>query len=518
MFLCLILINIFRTGRNEILVGGASCKRNRFWSQYVPGIHTCESQKIKPLIRSFGERKQPVTISESISSANSHCNGTLTDKQKKHLYSLAEEDSYITFYHNQISKEVGLFTTQNNKTSIYTCFTVNLDNSSELISVNSNCPIRIDTNETFNFTFVINKNAAHLENVQKHPNYITFKVFISVTLVLTLLVVFGIQILRNENRAINTIDLSQVWRQPKFVTIELAVTTYGLAVILSSIVYLSLLHSRQEHFIKIINSGMIGFIIPSIIRVVLSKYIGEDHSTVHLSLAPLIYNIFFILPLSGANWFGVIFYGSLRGYGGHISLLISFIFSSLMVFVCKISGRIGNFINVHQITDPALYMELTGPKKIISFREIICILSYISVGFMVSKDLLKCSYDYYLLNIPLDIHLIIDRLIIFAFTSTTISGFRTFNIYKNNLPSSWMSGNVIQNFLLAMFVGLREVWRLLFDLIYNYHFEASVYYATCVMATIGVVIGIGSGFSLIISFIITFSVFRERVNDVIEIK
>ncbi|EAY19603.1 hypothetical protein TVAG_228660 [Trichomonas vaginalis G3] len=262
---------------------------------------------------------------------------------------------------------------------------------------------------------------------------------------------------------------------------------------------------------------MVGFILPSIIRVVLSKYIGEYRNTVHLSFAPMIYNIFFILPLSGANWFGSIFYKSLRGYGGHLSLLISFILSSLMVFVCKISGRIGKRIKINQRTDTSILIE--RPRQELcrfSYREIISIFCYVIVGYLVGQDILRCAYEYYLLNMPLDVHFIIDRVIIFIFASSTIAGIRTFIIYKYDIPASWMSGNVTQNFLLALTVGMREVVRLFVDLLYNYHFEASVYYATCVMSTIGLVIGIGAGFSLIISFIITFAVFNRDDVQVLE--
>ena len=131
---------------------------------------------------------------------------------------------------------------------------------------------------------------------------------------------------------------------------------------------------------------------------------------------------------------------------------------------------------------------------------------YVAIGIIFAHKLIQIAQNYFLFNEQVDPVDVFETVLAYGSTTFILSCLRTLHLHIEN-EFSWMSGFVVRNFILAMIVGLREVLRLFTSLLYNFHFEASIYYATGVMMVIGVLVGVGAGTSMIAAFSLTSSLF-----------
>ena len=433
-----------------------------------------------------------------------HCSQQFDENEIKYLRELAKEKNvYFNMYFNRNKKKVPLFA---NESYMYTKFKIFMEKNNKTIgSIIPSNPVFLSKNSTFSFIFQYNPSQIAYINAPKAPEVSGTFIVLSIGISVIIFFICNI-LLKVQFMTISTVDISERWRQPKFMKIELYVATFGIGVIISLITYYFLLKTHETHFMRTIIAGIIGFILPSMWRTVFAKLVNEDVQRSDYSIPPLFYNIFFILPLTCANWFGTVICHSLRGLAGTFNIFINMFLSSLIVFVCIFSGKLGKNISKMLQTDECISFEQSKSHHPTCVTEYTMGTLYVAVGLYFSNILINATQQFFLLNEPLNVAHIVQTIVAYGCITFIISCFRTLHLHKSG-EFSWMSGFVMRNFILALIVGLREVWRLFFELLQNYHFEASVYYATGVMMVIGVLVGVGAGSSMIAAFSLTFSLF-----------
>lgn len=496
------LLRYFRFPPPDVfLVGGASCERNEFWSQRVPGIHSCKTKNLTEIFRNYDERKQLISIDNN-TRMNAHCTQKYDIDEISELNELAKEKSYLNIYFNKIKGKARLF---ENESFMYTTFTISFDSNNKTAFVKSSNPVNFSKNESFSFFFIYNE--SNIVYAKTSPEKrISMSYTLSLLSISTLVFMICRIMLKSQYMAVSTVDVSERWRQPKFMSIELYMATYGVAMLFVLPIYWLLSSSSKTHFIKVITAGLIGFIVPSVCRTIFGKIVNEEIKMGAYSVPPLIYNIFFILPLTAANWFGTVICGSLRGIAGTMNVFLNMMLSSLIVLVCCSSGKIGSILWDNSNDNDGITFEQSNNHHPKCFTEIITAIIYVSGGTLFSFPLINEAQKFFLLSERIETANIVQTVLTFACFSFVLSCLRTLHLHRTN-EFSWMSGFVLRNFILACVVGLREVWRLFATLLKSYHFEASVYYATGVMMVIGVMIGVGAGSAMIAAFLLTKSVF-----------
>ena len=109
---------------NTFFAGGASCSRNAFWSQNIPGIQTCKTRNLSDLFLTYNERKQVLLVDDG-SNTSVHCSQQYNSKEINYLKDLAKEKNvYFTVYFNKSKHNAPLFY---NETYMYTNFKIFFD-------------------------------------------------------------------------------------------------------------------------------------------------------------------------------------------------------------------------------------------------------------------------------------------------------------------------------------------------------------------------------------------------------
>jgi len=473
----------------DIYFGGANCKKNPFWSQKVPGFHDCINPIKSAILPHFHERRSIIDFRNNTNVI--FCIYNIDNDAYKDYLALAKEDAYIRFYYDDYSTNSSLFVVNGNISMIYTHYHFTLGDLFKVVpSKAHDISIKSQFNITFSYEY-LNR------TVSNDPHQYSVSVFFVMGLsIISIGVAFLVVRCIFESSENKRTRIFNIWIHPRFLNIELHIATFGIQLI-SCIFLVFVFHFSSEYNpIKLFMITLMG-LVPSLVwRADISRSFGEQISSSSLIIPSLITSVFFNMPYSFVNTLSVIYFHSSRSIGFLLSIVMMVFFSFTISIISNGIGKLTESFpsKLKESNKNFISQERTEWKP----REFFLFVLFEIIGFRILSPLKESIYEYFLKEIDLDELFIIQTVVVFSAFVCIVSQIRTgLMIYHGE--KLWMIGHVIPSFTLAALLGVSEVYRFATKLVFDFHFEACLFYSTGVMAFIGFVGGIGTGVSMVTS-------------------
>lgn len=495
-------------------IGAVSHKKNFFWSQKMPGIHSCENLgNLTKNFLNFGEVKLYYK-GENSNDNLTFCKTEFSPETVKLFKTFSLYEAFISFYYND--RRILVNITYNNDSKniyLYTYYRIIVKNRS--ISTETLEPVLIREGESFRINTYFDTDGSLSSKSISWPNFDILNIYIYCLLFLLNSIVFMLSFmsLRGICSNNNIVDATDSLKMHKYFKLELVVCTYGFALLFSLLFYLFLSKSPQPHSLIVISSIVMGTIPASIWESYFYKLSHEPFQGALLSLHPILLLFSFLTPTSAANIIGKLLFGSFRG--SHLVVTIP-----MMLLISFLSFRMSHLVGFLYYNVKSSYTILfvgfrkynkDTEMKLCSKIDIIFTPLFVFSSYFISRPIQSELFDYFLHGETMNTSIFIDYCIKWLGFSTLLSLIRTYCILRSRkVTCSWMSGYLINSISILLISGLPEVYRLFKDMLFVYHFEACIFYAVGVVAMIGMNVGLYSGLSMFLSFLLVYSAFNTN--------
>ena len=504
------LLFLFETHGFNASLGFFSTKENPFMSASLFGIHSCiseeEGEKIK-IIRHLGESRVDLNFKDTEDGKITHCKFNI--KKKKNFQNwkkIMEMKPYLSFYSGNTWTKSNAFISEPNGTAFFSHYTIYFATNSSprkpVFQVTPSNPVLISNSSEIEVSFQMDFSDSKLDEGTEKEHFPVIYIIIFIACVV-LAVLFRF-LLASKFKTISVIDINSVWAAPKNLPNEAVFAFFGLAILCSAVFSLFLINDEQNVIISSTYCVLFGIVFPVVARVIFDKIYGGDVYEPNFVALTLFIPFFFFMPYIFVQYFLYFFYGY------NISLGIfraAYIVGIMLVyfFEARAVGHISGLYKVSFVVD--VNSESNKKKSRINgfANNVMCVIYGIGVT-TICAPLFSHILDIILDFVPPNLELIYKTILLYGSVSIVYSLVRTFMNIKYD--ASWTAGQVNAYFVAA----LPTIIITLYDIFAERQIKslASLLFALSgVLSNVGIITGIGSGFSFLTSFTIIYSIFTK---------